>query len=369
MYDAWQAQQRAQKEQERNAKTEAAAALQGYRRSGLSEDETKLAALREHERLQKLNAEQQLHGYRSTLTEAEAKMAAQKQEELRRKQEYEEQIRNNGVVSSHDPSVGHDFKETLGVVSAIAAGYSAPNNVQTPMPAVTKENFTPTDLSSTIMPDPSPVIVTNGLSIISDPSPAIATNGISKPVVSDSTIAGTEESKANTLDTMPSIATAAGTEEALQGATQTFQVSAPTATSIETATPPPAPTPPAPTSVQSSVKFIFGILTTGDIGVSFPQDRSRLIEGYLARADQIAKSVIADNNSSSSSFESIMLSLAYPTASSVKKDDSRTDTNRILVTVTILFSAPDNVTCQDFPSQVIERVRAAISAGTFTKID
>jgi len=47
MFDAWQAQQRAQKEEERKAKTEATAALQGYRRSGLSEEETKLAALRE----------------------------------------------------------------------------------------------------------------------------------------------------------------------------------------------------------------------------------------------------------------------------------------------------------------------------------
>ena len=47
MYDAWQAQQRAQKEEERQAKTDATAALQGYRRSNLSEEETKLAALRE----------------------------------------------------------------------------------------------------------------------------------------------------------------------------------------------------------------------------------------------------------------------------------------------------------------------------------
>ena len=47
MYDAWQAQQRAQKEEERKAKTDATAALQGYRRSNLSEEETKLAALRE----------------------------------------------------------------------------------------------------------------------------------------------------------------------------------------------------------------------------------------------------------------------------------------------------------------------------------
>jgi len=114
---------------------------------------------------------------------------------------------------------------------------------------------------------------------------------------------------------------------------------------------------------------MFGILTAGDAGVSFPQNRNRLVEGYLARADLIAKSVIEDNDSSSSSFESISLSMAYPTASSVKKDESRTDVNRIMVTVTISFTAPNRATSTDFKSQVIDRVRFAIANGSFTKLE
>jgi hypothetical protein len=40
-----------------------------------------------------------------------------------------------------------------------------------------------------------------------------------------------------------------------------------------------------------------------------------------------------------------------------------------MVTVTISFSAPDKATSTDFQSQVISRVKAAISGGKFTKLE
>ncbi len=258
MFDAWQAQQKAQKDQERKAKKDAAASLQGYRKAGLSEEETKLAALREQERLQKLDAEKALQGYRRTLTEDEAKLAAQKQAELRKKQEYEEQLRNNGVVSKGD---NWDLTENSGVVSALAAGYTSPSKAK----------------ASPVLSEPAQ----QSVAVETIPAP---------PEVPEASV-------------QPE-----STPEVAPPATETPKVE------------PPAPA--SPRRHKSAVKFMFGILTPTDAGAS-PQDRSKLVEGYLARADEIAKSVIADNNYSSSSFETISLSMAYPTASSVKKDECK----------------------------------------------
>ena len=374
MFDTWQAQQKVQKDHERKAKTEAAAALQGYRKSVLSEEETKLTALREQERLQKMNAEQQLRGYRSQLTEDEARLAAQKQEELRKKQEYEKQLRNNGVVSA-----GGNNSEGLvgnsGAVSALAAEYSSPNKMQ---PLASKKSPTSTDST--------------------------------EAVITDDGHAAPEEPQASTqLDS---------TSDIVPPALETLEVASSATPSTATDPPPPAHVAPTPKVYSSSVKFMFGILTGVNAGVSFPQDQTKLVEGYLMHADQIAKAVISDNNSSSSSFETILLSIAYPTASSVEKDEcewhillqyprlhsrtiptqnfpsilssfltknscfciflffsltrfetARRDANRLMVTVTIAFTAPDRETSTDFKTQVIARVRSAISAGKFTKLD
>jgi hypothetical protein len=60
----------------------------------------------------------------------------------------------------------------------------------------------------------------------------------------------------------------------------------------------------------------------------------------------------------------------FPSSHSVRsKQTARTDTNRIMVTVTISFSAPDRATSTDFKSQVITSVKSAISAGKFTKLE
>ena len=40
-----------------------------------------------------------------------------------------------------------------------------------------------------------------------------------------------------------------------------------------------------------------------------------------------------------------------------------------MVTVAISFSAQNNETAEDFQTQVVERVRDAVSKGNFTKID
>jgi len=324
MYDAWQAQQRARKEEERKAKTEAAAALQGYRRSGLSEEETKLSALREQERLQKLNAEQQLHGYRGQLSEEEAKLAAQKQAELRKKQELESQLRHNGVTK---PTAPHtvSLTENSGVVSALAAEYSSPS----------QPHFS------------SPTAVTG----------ASTTNS-----------SNNSESLAVDGNPMTAIAAATPTTPTTPATTPTEMTMSPVALS------PPPSLPPQHTveldsdsSIQSAVMFMFGILTADDFNIVSSEDRCKLVGGYLARADEITKSVIADDNNNSSSFQSILSSLAYPVTKSVEKDYSRTDVNRTMVTVAISFSAKDNETAEDFRTQVVERVRDAICTGKFTK--
>ena len=46
---------------------------------------------------------------------------------------------------------------------------------------------------------------------------------------------------------------------------------------------------------------------------------------------------------------------------------ARTDVHRIMVTVSISFSAPNEIMAQNFQMQVVERIRLAISNGSFTK--
>ena len=130
MFEQFQAQQKKAKDEERKKKTEAAAALQGYRKTDLSGEELKLAALREEERQRKAEAAAALQQYRKAgLSEEEAKLAAAKQEELRKKQCLEEQLRNGGVVTAHDPSVHSSLAEmeNSGAVSAMAAQFGIDN--------------------------------------------------------------------------------------------------------------------------------------------------------------------------------------------------------------------------------------------------
>ncbi|MGK3736449.1 MAG: hypothetical protein ACI8RD_007215 [Bacillariaceae sp.] len=47
---------------------------------------------------------------------------------------------------------------------------------------------------------------------------------------------------------------------------------------------------------------------------------------------------------------------------------ARTDVHRMMVTVSISFSAPNEIMAQNFQMQVVEHIRIAISNGSFTKI-
>lgn len=89
----WQAQQKAQKDEERLRKKQAAEALTQYRSEGLSEEDTKLKELREQERQQRTEAKQKLQEFKSTLSEEDAKKAALKEAEIKKKKEEEEQLR------------------------------------------------------------------------------------------------------------------------------------------------------------------------------------------------------------------------------------------------------------------------------------
>mmetsp|Transcript_47642 Transcript_47642/g.54019 ORF Transcript_47642/g.54019 Transcript_47642/m.54019 type:complete len:387 (-) Transcript_47642:165-1325(-) len=382
MLDQWQAKQRAQKEDERKAKTEATAAIQGYRRSGLSEEETKLAGLREQqrmqkteataaiqgyrrsglseeetklaafreeERMQKLNAEHQLHGYRGQQSEEEVKLAAQKQEELRRRQELELQLRNNGAVPTHDPITRDLPMVDNGVVSALAAGYSSPSLLKQPQ----EYQQRPTSLSSSSNEKiPQPDFTAAVEAAVATPTVAVYNND-------HTTMA--EESNIDAVPGPASIIPDTATHDAFKATPRT------TTPIISTEQEP------FSTLHHSTVMFMFGILTADDVDSSSSDDCHKLVEGYLARADQISKSVIMDNsdnnnNNNCSSFGSILSTLAYPVTKSIEKDHSRTDVFRTMVTVAISFSALNETLAKKFQDEVVESIRFSISNGSFTKI-
>jgi hypothetical protein len=236
MFEQFQAQQKKAKDEERKKKTEAAAALQGYRKTGLTDEEAKIALLREQERQRKAEAAALLQQYRKAgLSEEEAKAAAAKQEEIRRKQMMEEQLRNNGVVSAHDPSVHSSLlgMENSGAVSAMAAQFGVEKNDD---------------------------------------------NKFSIPVVE------------STARTVTDIAPEAAADEAVAHV--------------------PITTPVIPVNVESSVDFVFGLITaTSDELVT---------DGYLARADQIVKNILTSNTES---FGSSISAVAYPKVRSITKDN------------------------------------------------
>ena len=360
MYDAWQAQQRAQKEEERKAKTDATAALQGYRRSNLSEEETKLAALREQERLQKLNAEQQLHGYRGgKLSEEESKLAAQKQEELRKKQELDSKLRHNGVVSANDND--RNIPDNLsGAVSALAAGYSSPSPVKRTPQEYEKQQMTSSSNENIPQPDFTSTITTSFVDSTSNNGHTTTTTstvvgddnnnnhtvteesninlvpGPSSITTLDDTVTASDEDfvaepMSSNIDAVPGPVSIITPDDTTAPA-DTFAVAAPitsTATTTTTTTTNKAgsssPIVPLqeeeeeqqqPSSIihHSTVMFMFGILTDDDIDTSSSSpladaDRCNLVEGYLSRANQIARSIIVDN-----------ITLVYPVAKSIEKD-------------------------------------------------
>jgi len=450
MLDQWQAKQRAQKEDERKAKTEATAAIQGYRRSGLSEEETKLAGLREQERMQKteataaiqgyrrsglseeetklaafreeermqkLNAEHQLHGYRGQQSEEEVKLAAQKQEELRRRQELESQLRNNGVVSAHDPTTRDLPIVDNGVVSALAAGYSSPSPLKQPQQLSEEEVKLAAQKQEELrrrqelelqlrnngaVPAHDPI--TRDLPTVDNRVVSALAAGYSSP----SLLKQPQEyqqpptsSSSSSNEKIPQPDFTAAVEAAVATPTVTVYnndhttmaeesnidaIPGPASIIPDTAThdafkaTPRTTTPiisteqePFSTVHHSTVMFMFGILTANDVDSSSSDDCHKLVEGYLARADQISKSVIMDNsnnnnNNNCSSFGSILSTLAYPVAKSIEKDHSRTDVFRTMVTVAISFSALNKILANKFQDEVVQCIRLSISNGSFTKI-
>ena len=390
--NAWEDQQRALKGQERKAKLEATAALQSYRRLGLTEEEIKLATLREENRVQKQSAAEQLRGYRGQLSEEEARLAAQRQEELRQKQSLEEQLRTNGVISAHD-LVAHQESIRLmkdsGAVSELAAGYASPSVPQLPASSFGSSRSMVVPAHPNFSPDaPDAVAPSYGYD-------AAASQFAS---TTDSRSAGETVPSPNEPAPMPA------------------PIYSPTTST---------------TSFKSKAMFMFGILTAADVDTASHEERSRLVSRYLARADEIARLAIAE----SPSCQSILPSLIYPVASAIEKDHckycivlycsiltqlntagpwqafvctrgmqcssldvlvvlhcclalfprrsssiysnsfhstplymlARTDAHRTRVTVTISFSAPDEATARSFQSQIIGRVRNAISDGSFTR--
>jgi hypothetical protein len=91
--EAWQSQQKALKDAERQRQKDATANLQSYR-GGVSEEDTKLSMLREEERRKKLDAEQRMREYRGNLSEEEKKLLAVREAERRYKQDAERSMRD-----------------------------------------------------------------------------------------------------------------------------------------------------------------------------------------------------------------------------------------------------------------------------------
>jgi hypothetical protein len=91
--EAWQSQQKALKDAERQRQKDAAANLQSYR-GGVSEEDTKLSLLRDEERKKKLDAEQRMREYRGNLSEEEKKLLAMREAERLYKQDAERSMRD-----------------------------------------------------------------------------------------------------------------------------------------------------------------------------------------------------------------------------------------------------------------------------------
>jgi hypothetical protein len=108
--EAWQTQQKAQKQEARKRNTSARDALKGYR-GAINEGDTKLAALREEQRRKREEAEAQLRGYRGTLSEGDKKLLAQREVERERRQAEGQRLRALGG------------KENIEAADAIAAGW------------------------------------------------------------------------------------------------------------------------------------------------------------------------------------------------------------------------------------------------------
>jgi hypothetical protein len=279
MYEAWQAQQRAQKDEDRKAKSEAAAALQSYRRDGLTEEERKLAAIREQERLKKLEAERQLREYRGQMTEEEYKAALQRQEELRRRQQLDEQLRTNGVVTGNGVDI-HSSLQALkdsGAVSAMATQYTSPQKPSQPQQ----------------QPRSSPPTSNGGAG--REPADAVATPPPTFNAQSEST-------ESVTIHGGHDITAALATSDAFSSNVDT------TTTMLDPSLAPDLSTSP-PTSIPSKVSFMFGILSS--------KDEIPAVDGYLALTDQIARTIIMDNPNT---FQSVASSMSYPIAKSIEKD-------------------------------------------------
>ena len=108
--------------------------------------------------------------------------------------------------------------------------------------------------------------------------------------------------------------------------------------------------------VATKVSFMFGVITA--------KDETPEVDGYLAKADQIVKTVIMDNPNA---FAAIGSTVAYPTLVSTEKDNARTDANRTMVTISVPFAAPDVASAKEFQREVVHGVKIAIANGVFTK--
>ncbi|GKY99952.1 hypothetical protein MPSEU_000948800 [Mayamaea pseudoterrestris] len=87
MMEQWQLQQKALKEQERLKKLESADMLNKFRGGTVTEEELKLKAIKEEERLKKLETTEMHKQYRGGVSEGELKLSALRQEDRMKKQE------------------------------------------------------------------------------------------------------------------------------------------------------------------------------------------------------------------------------------------------------------------------------------------
>lgn len=101
-YEAWQAQQKAARDEERRKKLQATEALRNYKGDAANAEASKLAQLKEQDRLKKSEAEKQLREYRGTLSEEDAKLMAYKEEERRKKLEAAAMLRGYQGTLSED---------------------------------------------------------------------------------------------------------------------------------------------------------------------------------------------------------------------------------------------------------------------------
>eukprot|EP00934_Nitzschia_sp_Nitz4_P005026 Nitzschia sp. Nitz4//scaffold2_size372955//8357//9500//NITZ4_000351-RA/size372955-snap-gene-0.2-mRNA-1//1//CDS//3329546560//5016//frame0 len=325
-FEAWQMQQKAQKEEERKRKTQAAEALRSHKADAASPEAVKLSQMKEAERQKKLEAEQQLRGYRGTMSAGDTKLSAMREEERRKKQEATEMLRGYQGSLSEEQAKQAALRE------------EERRKKQEAQQAL-YQSLEPTSADSESAGVTGAVAAMTG---VFDVSATTEPMEPTEPVVEDSPPTESADIPAEAPPVEPF------------SAPEPSPVPAPVE-GLDNAVA--AVPPPVPAAVPTRFQFMFGVIA---IAGAFSAD------GYLATIDELVALSIGMEDKDSMQFE-------YPFLAGIQQDgsyvspDGRADVIRNLLTVGVQFIAPDQATSDATKSKILQSIQGAISNGSLKK--